>query len=492
MPTLRLLPLAIALALGLTGCAVGPVFQKPTAQAPDDWTTWRSGEASLRIPVEAKQAMPAQWWLAFHDSVLDQLQQRAIERSPDLRTAALHFAQARSQRSTVAAQQGPEVNASGSVTRQRLSEVGASTRTLDIMGGDRNRLAKFVASPYTDDQIGLDASWEWDLWGRVSASIEAADADISRQVAMLDLARLSLVSDVTRSYLDLRTAQRQIKLAREDIGALEERLRLLEARVKGGVMDHLDLERQRAELASVKGQLPGLLAQEASSANQITLLLGERPGALNALLTPVSGDGEQVLPPDLAMGLPSEVALHRPDIRAAEAQLHRATANIGVAQADLYPSIRLGARFGFESYQQSEFGEWGSRAWSIGPSLNLPLFDRGRRKSVVQLRELEQQEAAIKYQRTVLQAWQEIDDALSAYAAERQQAQQLQVRLESTRQAYELARARYAGGSVDFTTVLDSQRSLLQVRRDLVTTQGRVGQRYVQINRVLGNVPLME
>ena len=152
--------------------------------------------------------------------------------------------------------------------------------------------------------------------------------------------------------------------------------------------------------------------------------------------------------PDLALGLPSEVARRRPDIRAAEARLHRATANIGVAQADLYPSIRLGAHVGLESYLSGEFSDWGSRAWSIGPSLSLPLFDHGRRKSVVELRKLEQQEAAVDFQRTVLKAWQEIDDALNAYTAERQQARQLAERARSAGDASWRWRATRRGGGL--------------------------------------------
>ena len=182
--------------------------------------------------------------------------------------------------------------------------------------------------------------------------------------------------------------------------------------------------------------------------------------------------------PDLALGLPSEVARRRPDIRAAEARLHRATANIGVAQADLYPSIRLGAHLGLESYLSGEFADWGSRAWSIGPSLSLPLFDHGRRKSVVQLRKLEQQEAAVDFQQTVLRAWQEIDDALNAYTAERQQARQLAERARSAGDAYRLALARYEGGAVDYTVALDSQRRYLQARRDLAASVGRLATRY--------------
>ena len=193
--------------------------------------------------------------------------------------------------------------------------------------------------------------------------------------------------------------------------------------------------------------------------------------------------------PDLALGLPSELASRRPDIAAAEARLRAATAGIGVARAQLYPSIRLGAKFGSESYQGSEFLSWGSRLWSIGPSLDLPLFDRGRRKSVVQLRELEQQEAAVAYQRTVLSAWKEIDDALTAYTAEQQRRTELVAREQNARQAYDIAQARYEGGAVDFVAVLDSQRSYLQARFDVVASEGHLLARYVAINRALGNAP---
>jgi outer membrane protein TolC len=183
------------------------------------------------------------------------------------------------------------------------------------------------------------------------------------------------------------------------------------------------------------------------------------------------------------------VAERRPDIAAAEARLRAATASIGIARAALYPSVRLGARFGSESYLGSEFLSWGSRLWSIGPSLDLPIFDRGRRKSVVQLRELEQQEAAVAYQRTVLAAWKEIDDALTAYTAERQQRTELVGRLQNARQAFDLSQARYEGGAVDFVAVLDSQRSYLQARSDVVASEGRLLTQFVAINRALGNAP---
>ena len=205
-------------------------------------------------------------------------------------------------------------------------------------------------------------------------------------------------------------------------------------------------------------------------------------------LAPRNADVAAALP-DLGLGLPSEVAKQRPDIRAAEARLHSATASIGIAQANLYPSIRLGAKFGFESYLSGEFSDSGSRSWSVGPSIGLPIFDQGRRKATVQLRQLQQQEAAINYQQTVMKAWQEIDDALSAYTAERQQASELRSRSAAASDAYRLALARFDGGVTDFTVVLDAQRSYLQARRDLVASEGRLSTRYVSINKAVGNVP---
>jgi NodT family efflux transporter outer membrane factor (OMF) lipoprotein len=442
----------------------------------------------LRGPLENGEALPENWWAAFADPVLDELQDQAVRVSPDLQTAALHFAQARVQRLTVTAQRGPQVDLNAAATAQRQSEFGAGIRIIDAIGVPRDQIVPLLVAPFGFYQVGFDASWELDLWGRIKSSVEQADADIARQGALLDLARVSLASDLASGFFDVRNTQRLIRVTREQIAAMEDRLSIIQAQVEGGTVDGLFLERQRADLAALKSQLPPLLAREAASANQIALLIGEHPGAFQNQLAPLSTDQATPLP-DLTLGLPSEVASRRPDIAAAEARLRSTTAGIGVARAQLYPSIRLGAHFGYESYQGSEFLSWGSRLWSVGPSLDLPLFDRGRRKTVVQLRELEQQEAAVAYQHTVLAAWKEIDDAITAYTAERQQQIDLDAREQSARQSLDLAQARYDGGAVDFVAVLDSQRSYLQARFDLVANEGRLLTRYVAINRALGNAP---
>ena len=477
------------LAIALSACTVGPDFVRPTPEAPDDWTAWHGGDASLKIAVGTGESLSPEWWRSFGDPVFDRLLQSAFEANPDLLTAALHFSQARVQRRMVDAQREPQLDMAGAVSRQRLSENSAGSRVIRaIAGAQAEPFILLVSEPFTLYQAGFDASWELDLWGRVRRSVEVADTDLAYQAALLDLARLSVASELAQNYFELRTAQQQIRLAREDIGALQQRLGLLEARVRAGVMDHLDLDRQGAELAGLKAQLPALLVQESVSANRIALLLGEHPGALAAELQARAEDLRPRLP-DLATGLPSELARRRPDIRAAEARLHRATANIGISQADLYPSIRIGAHFGTESYLSGALSDWGSRAWSIGPSISLPIFDQGRRRGVVQLRELDQQVAAVAYQRTVLQAWQEIDDALSGYAAETQRLRNLEERGRMTRDAWELTQARYNAGTVDSTVVLDTQRSYLQARRDMAASQGRLHTRFVAINKAIGNVP---
>lgn len=480
---------SLAVTTLLAGCATGPAVIKPDMEAPRDWSQWRSGDERLHAPLAAAGPdWPQAWWTLLQDPVLDELQGRARAANADLRTAVLRMAQARTQRGVTEAQAGPQVRGSAGANRQRQSETGASTRLIDAIGGggagNRDQLGELLAQPFTLYQAGFDASWELDFWGRVRHAVEAADADVEAQAALLAQTRVMVAAELTRHYLALRTAQRQQFALQGDIIAQHERLALLRARVSAGAMAALDLERQRAELAASNAQLPPLLAQQAASAGRIELLIGERPGALNSLLA-AQGESALHMLPALSLGLPSEVVARRPDIRAAEAKLRQATASIGVAKADLYPSIRLGSHIGLESVAGSKFGDWGSRTWSIGPTLDLPIFDRGRRQRVVQLRELQQQEAAVAYQRTVMQAWHEVDDALNGYAAEQAQLDALRSRETSSRRSLELAEARWRGGMDDYASVLDVQRAVLQASRDRIGSEGRLAQQFAAINKAI-------
>ncbi|MDB5806433.1 MAG: efflux transporter outer rane subunit [Betaproteobacteria bacterium] len=486
-PATRVLLLAVLVALG--GCTLlGPDFKPPQVQAPEDWTTWHSGAAELRdgLPISAA-TLPEQWWTVFNDATLNDLQARALQASPDLQTAALRFAQSRTQRLSVAAQRGPEVNASGSARRQRESETGASTRLISAIapgGAGSQQIISLLSSPYNLYQAGFDASWELDLWGRVRRNIEAADADLAASGEMLAQTRLSISSEVARNYFELRATQRQLRIARADIATAEETLGLIDARTRGGLIDHVDSTRQNAQLADLRARLPQLLGQEAATMNQISLLVGARPGELQQALAPT--DAALAALPDLTLGVPSDLTRRRPDIRQAEQKLHSATATIGAAKADLLPRLTLGASFGFESLLGDKFGDWGSRRWSLGPSLSLPIFDNGRRRATVELRELQQQEAAVSFQQTVLKAWQEVDGSLNAYDAERKRNTQLIAKQGSSREAYDLARAKYNGGLTDFLGQLDAQRTLLQADRDLADSDSLLRERLVAVYKAVG------
>ncbi|MBD9578300.1 efflux transporter outer membrane subunit [Pseudomonas sp. PDM23] len=482
--TYRLVSFAL-LGTGLAGCAVGPDYEAPRTQAPASWQAAHSGDAQLH-PAQGDVHLSEDWWTLFNDPVLNNLQRRADKASPDLNSAVLRFAQSRMQRQMVAAQRGVDVNASGGVTRQRMSENGANALMIQRIapGASSDEISKVLAQPFTLYQAGFDASWEPDLWGRVSRSIEAADASVAAQLAMFEETRLGVSAELARAYFELRGVQQQIAVANQDIVATEQSLQLIQVRADGGLVDDFDVERQRGQLADLRSSLPQLHASESAAINQIGVLIGAEPGSLRDDLKPVAQTTAQT--PDLSLGLPSEVARRRPDIRAAEAQLHAATANIGVAVADLYPSIRLGASFGYESADDGKFSDWGSRTWSVGPSLSLPIFDNGRRRSQINLRKLEQQEAAVSYQQTVLKAWQEVDDALTHYGAERQRNQRLQEKLHSSDVAYGMAKARYAGGMTDFLVELDAQRAFLQSRRDMVDSDTQLRLTLIALCKALG------
>lgn len=484
-------PLALALAAALLcGCAVGPDHRPAEASAPADWSAWHGGSAALlgserQVP-PAGAAAPD--WRAFGDPLLARLQARALAANHDLQTAALRFAQSRAQRDAAAAQQAPQIGASAGVNPQRQSESGAATRMVDAMGtsaSNREQLIRTLSEPYNLYQAGFDASWEIDLWGRVRRGLEAADADSAASAALLRQAQLSVQAEVARNYFELRGAQRELRVAEADAAAAAETLELVQARADGGLVTDLDPARQRTQLAELRARIPLLLQQEAQAMNRITLLAGAAPGALNAELAAPAADAAAPLP-DLALGLPAELARRRPDIAAAEARLHAATARIGVAVADLYPRLTLGAGLGFESAGSERFGEWGSRQWHIGPSISLPLFDHGRRRSMVELRTLQQQEAAVDFQRTVLQAWHEIDGALSSYNAERRRQGELAERERASRDALVLAHARYANGLTDFGVELDARRALLQARRDQVQSASRLAVGLVAVYKALG------
>lgn len=459
--------------LMLSGCAaVGPDFQAPRVNAPQSWDHVHAGAGELAAALGT--STPSNW-TQVNDAVLQELFTLADSANPDIRVSAIRFAQARAQRGVVGAQSGPQVNALASETRQRQSAYGASTRILDALGGaNQDSLRDVLSSPFKTYDAGFDFSWELDLWGRVRRSIESADASVLQQQALQRQTRLSIRAEVARAYVDLRSAQAQLRLARDAVQSAESSLRLVDERSRSGLVPEVDAVQQRSFVAEQRTRIPRLQQQEAVALNQLTLLCGQLPGALNAKLAV----GQQTIldasTPSLDVGLPSELAARRPDVQAAMAELQAATADVGVAVADLYPRIRLGAAAGFESLNAGRFGDWATRRWSIGPSLDLPIFDGGRRRTIVRLRELAQQESAIKFQGTVLTAWHEVDNAVTQYNAERLGHSDMLERLQSARTSFAVANQRYLNGLTSFVPVLDAQRTMSDAESAFVQHQARL------------------
>jgi NodT family efflux transporter outer membrane factor (OMF) lipoprotein len=460
----------------LSACAVGPNFKAPEPDLPQQW----------RSSAVANNEVETQWWKQFHDATLDELVQRALSNNAEVQIAMLRVAQSRVQRGATAGARWPTVNASGAYQRERQSENGTTTRMIDLIApaGNRDQIVSLLSEPFSVYQGGFDVGWELDLWGRVRRSLEAADASVRLSEADLRDAQLSLIAEIVRGYLELRGVQEQLRIATADAAASADLVELTEYRVKGGLVDQLDLATQRARLADARASIPPLKQQEVQLLSALAVLLNVQPGALDTQLAAAAPTF--ALPPTIASGVPSEIARRRPDIRRAEAQLHAATAEIGIAVADLYPRITLTGGFAQQSLHASDFTEWGSRQWSIGPSLSLPIFDGGRRRAVVEVRKLEQQQAAVTYQQTVLRAWHEIETALSGYSAEQERNRELATALAASRDAYEIARVRYDHGLINYLAELDARRTLLQTERANSQSNIQLGTQLVAVYKALG------
>lgn len=460
----------------LSACAVGPDFKAPQPDLPQQW----------RSSAVANNEVETQWWKQFHDATLDELVQRAQSNNAEVQIAMLRVAQSRVQRGATAGARWPTVNASGAYQRERQSENGTTTRMIDLIApaGNRDQIVSLLSEPFSVYQGGFDVGWELDLWGRVRRSLEAADASVRLSEADLRDAQLSLIAEIVRGYLELRGVQEQLRIATADAAASADLVELTEYRVKGGLVDQLDLATQRARLADASASIPPLRQQEVQLLSALAVLLNVPPGALDTQLA--AATPTFALPPTIASGVPSEIARRRPDIRRAEAQLHAATAEIGIAVADLYPRFTLTGSFAQQSLHASDFTEWGSRQWSIGPSLSLPIFDGGRRRAVVEVRKLEQQQAAVTYQQTVLRAWHEIETALSGYSAEQERNRELATALAASRDAYEIARVRYDHGLINYLAELDARRTLLQTERANSQSNIQLGTQLVAVYKALG------
>jgi NodT family efflux transporter outer membrane factor (OMF) lipoprotein len=452
--------------LGLGACSVGPEFNEPHAQLPDKWD---------RVSSQSSSGVAADnhWWQKLGDAQLTSLVERAAESNLDVRTASRRLDQSRILRQVTGSQQYPGVSTGASYQRERSSHNGL------VDPSNLNGQA-----PYEVWAATLDVSWEIDLWGRVRRTVEAADANIQLSSAQRDGVLLSIAAETAIDYIRLRGVQERLAVARQNLEIARQSANLTQLRFDNGVTTNLDTSNAAAQVSTIEATLPILQAQQQSLINALSYLLGEPPRSLTAELQEPKAIPHPA--PDVPLGLPSDLAKRRPDIRQSEAALHRATAAIGVAEADFYPRVTLGASIGAQALNGSDFGAWDSRQWSYGPSLYLPIFQGGRLTGTLELRKQQEQEAAIDYQRVVLSAWHEIDNAITDYAAEKQHHAALQQAVKHNSDALDTARDRYNQGATDFINVLTVQRALLATQSELVDSATNAAVDRVKLYKALG------
>lgn len=463
-------PVLIAAGALLAGCTVGPDFVRP-ADALQGAVLQARDDHADPAPV-SPAAVPADWWRLLDDPVLAGLQERAQAGNLDLQAAALRIEQARAQLGIAAAQLLPSVGVGASHARERLSEHG--------------KFAALGAPPGPSDfwQLAFDASWEIDLWGRARRAREGAAAALQASSYDREAVRVALAAEVARTYLQLRGAQAQLDIARDNRAVAERLLRLADNRERHGVATRFDSAAARAQLATVNSTIPDLVARRNALLNALALLLGEAPRALDATLG--AAMPLPTMPAALPVGLPSELARRRPDILRAEARLHAVTAAIGVAKADFYPRVGLRGRFGLEAFDSSDLAGWDARFFSVGPTVYLPLFEGGRLTQRLALSEAGQKEAALAYRQTVLRAWHEVDDALDALAAQRGRHAELEIAVGENRQALHAAERAYQEGAADYLGVLTAQRQLLASQTSLNTSATNATLTLVNLYKALG------
>jgi NodT family efflux transporter outer membrane factor (OMF) lipoprotein len=471
--SLRGLATASGLAL-LSGCSLGPDFAPPETGLPSKPFAAPGAAGPLAEPPNPD------WWAIFRDPVLTGLEQQVASANLDVRAATIRLAESRFERNVAASQQLPTINADAHANRELFSQNGLVSLFAPLVPAGQT----FTIQPITDYYTGFDASWELDLWGHVRRQVEAANANVEASAEQRRGALVSALAEVARDYLSLRGAQAQLAIARENIKISEDVLEVARERQRSGMQSALDTENAQSQIESVKAELPGLEQRELELINALSFLLDEPPGALRPKLA--TARAMAVTPPAAPVGVPSELARRRPDIRAAEAQLHAATADIGVAVAAFYPSIQLNGVAGFDSLTLPKLWWASSLQYNFGPSIQLPIFNAGRLQNTVELRTAQQREAALTYHRTVLQAWHDVINALTAHRLEQERHARLKAEVDHARLALDIAQSRYKQGVEEYINVLNAQRTKLVGEQRLSESTTNLGLDLVQLFKALG------
>ncbi len=463
------LGLLLIFALILSGCAVGPRYQRPSAAVPSNWTVDQGAGATAGVP-------SAQWWKSFNDEEFNRLIERAVNANLDLKLAAARVAEARAQTGIARAGLLPTVNASASASRNRQRVIAVSPGT--------SASAKLVPIEFNNFQGGFDASWELDVFGGVRRGLQAANADARAAAEARRDVLVTLLGEVGRSYIELRGFQLRRDIAEKNINIQQDTLHLTEARAKAGLATELDVSRARAQLETTESIIPSLQSGIENSIHHLSVLLGEEPEALRAELLPTAP--VPVLPPAVPTGMPSDLLERRPDIRETEAQVMAATARVGQAKADFFPRFLLLGTADRQASQLHDITLGMGNVFGAGPAISLPIFTGGRLRAQLHVQDARQQQAVIGYRKVILTALEETEDALVNYSQEQKRRERLEDAVRSNEEAVQLSSETYQAGLTDFLSVLDAERELYANEDLLAQSQTAQAVNLIALYKALG------
>jgi NodT family efflux transporter outer membrane factor (OMF) lipoprotein len=462
--TIIILSIAVAV---LAGCAVGPDYQQPKVSTPAQWTSSMAG-GETNGPVDL-----ARWWQSFNDTNLNSLMLIAVQSNLTLKIAEARVREARAQKGVVSADLWPHLNGTGDYSRNHYGQ-----HAYPPLGGFG------VPLDYNLYDANFDAAWELDVFGGTRRAVQAAGAEIgAAEYGQRDVL-VTVLAEVGRDYITARAYQQRLAIVQDNIRVEQNVLDLTSNRFDNGLGSDLDVEQAKALLDATEAQVPSLETGFDDSVFELSVLLGQPPGAL---MDEMSAKREiPITPPIVPVGLPSDLLQRRPDVQKAERELAAATAEIGVAKADLYPKFSLTGIAGLQSTSAGNWFDWGSKYWSAGPTVQWEIFEAGSIMANIHVQNAKQEEALDQYEQTMLVAMQDTESALSAYAREQVRRESLSQSVDADRQALELATQLYKSGLADFLRVLDSENSLYTAQDALVQSDQTVSLDLVQLYKALG------
>jgi outer membrane protein, multidrug efflux system len=458
------------------GCAVGPDYLPPRTDLPSTWSAQETVTPELPSRTNTNPAALANWWRSFKDPTLTSLVDTAIQTNLDLLQAQARIRQARAARGVAGAPLWPQLDSQAFFQRSSGSSATVGS------GGTPS----FTSAAALKDlfQVGLDASWELDIFGGTRRNLEAATADLQAAVEDRRDVLVTLAGEVGNNYLSLRGLQQQLAIARQNLEAQQKTARITHKRFEAGFVSRLDVANADAQVNTTAAQIPTLEASAQAAIYSLGVLLGQHPDFLAKTLARTHP--LPTTPPEIPVGLPSDLLRRRPDIRRAEAQLHGATARIGVATADLFPKFFLTGNAGVSARDIALLGTYDSKFWSFSPSVTWPVFAGGRIRWNIELQDALQQESLLKYQQTVLTALKDVETALVAYAKEQEHRKALAQAVENNRRAVDLSMQLYLAGRTDFLNVLTAQRSLFLTEEALAQSTKNLGTNLIALYKALG------